>query len=100
MVILIVLSRNTSAQYYVTGQDPASIKWMQIKTNHFTIIYPESYSAGSIVYAQSLEKAYSKITTLYPEKKFRIPVIIHNLTTESNGYVAWAPRRMELFPTP
>ncbi len=37
---------------------------------------------------------------LYPRLKFRIPVIIHNYTTNSNGYVAWAPSRMELYPTP
>ena len=27
-------------------------------------------------------------------------MVIHNYTTKSNGYVAWAPRRMELYPTP
>ena len=53
-----------------------------------------------IDFARSLDKAYSDLTSLYPEKKFRIPVIIHNYTTESNGYVAWAPSRMEIYPTP
>ncbi len=90
----------TSAQYYDTGQDPASLKWMQIKTGRFTIIYPEKYGSGGVDFAKSLYEAYSKLTFLYPEKKFRIPVVIHNLTTQSNGYVAWAPRRMEIYPTP
>ena len=27
-------------------------------------------------------------------------MVIHNYTTQSNGYVAWAPRRMEIYPTP
>jgi hypothetical protein len=27
-------------------------------------------------------------------------VIIHNHTTQANGYVAWAPKRMEIYPTP
>jgi len=89
-----------SGQYYDTGQDPASLKWMQIKTNHFTVIYPEKYGSGGIAYAKSLDEAYSKIVSLFPEKKFKIPVVIHNYTTKSNGYVAWAPRRMELYPTP
>jgi hypothetical protein len=89
-----------SAQYYDTGQDPASLKWMQIKTGRFTVIYPEKYSAGGLKYAKSLDEAYSKLTTLFPGKKFDIPVIIHNYTIMSNGYVAWAPRRMELYPTP
>lgn len=89
-----------SAQYYNTGQDPGSLKWMQIKTGRFTVIYPKSYGEAGINFARSLDDAYSKLTTLYPENNFRIPVIIHNYTTESNGYVAWAPSRMEIYPTP
>jgi hypothetical protein len=98
--ILFLAAQAASAQYYDTGQDPASLKWMQIKTGHFTVIYPEKYGSGGITYAKSLDEAYSKLLSLFPEKKFRIPVIIHNYTTFSNGYVAWAPRRMELYPTP
>ena len=90
----------SSAQYYDTGQDPGSLKWMQIKTGRFTVIYPQKYGSWGIAFAKSLDEAYSKLTTLYPDKKFRIPVIIHNYTTQSNGYVAWAPRRMEIYPTP
>ena len=89
-----------SAQYYDTGQDPASLKWLQIKTGRFTIIYPESYRAIGPEYAKSLEDAYLRLTTLFPEKKIKIPVVIHNYSIRSNGYVAWAPKRMELYPTP
>jgi len=89
-----------SAQYYETGQDPASLKWMQIKTGRFTVIYPENYETGGKAFARSLEDAYTKLGGLFPEKKFRIPVILHNYSVRSNGYVAWAPRRMEIYPTP
>src|SRR5450759_5195437 len=97
---LLFLVQILSAQYYETGQDPASIKWKQIKTGRFTVIYPENYGPGGIAYAKSLDEAYSKLMSLFPEKKFNIPVVIHSYTIQSNGYVAWAPRRMELYPTP
>lgn len=100
LTVFFLLPIASSAQYYDTGQDPASLKWMQIKTGRFKIIYPAKYGSEGISYAQSLDNAYRKLTSLYPEKKFKIPVIIHNFTTQSNGYVAWAPRRMELYPTP
>jgi hypothetical protein len=100
-LIAIVHGRQTvRAQYYDTGQDPASLKWMQIKTSRFTIIYPEKYGSNGLTYAKALDEAYSKMGSLFPEKKIKIPVIIHNYTTHSNGYVAWAPKRMELYPTP
>jgi len=53
-----------------------------------------------MLYARELDKAYSKLMLLFPEKKFTVPVVIHNFTVQSNGYVAWAPKRMELYPTP
>lgn len=99
-IVLLLLFTVSSAQYYETGQDPASLKWMQIKTGKFTVIYPRDYGQGGIEFARSLENAWSKLTAFYPDKRFRIPVIIHNHTTQSNGYVAWAPRRMEVYPTP
>jgi len=98
--VLLLSVQVSSGQYYNTGQDPASLKWMQIKTGRFTVIYPEKYGSGGIAFAQSLDEAYSKLVSLFPERKFRIPVVIHNYTTQSNGYVAWAPRRMEIYPTP
>jgi hypothetical protein len=99
-IFLVTISSNILAQYYDTGQDPASLKWMQIKTNRFTVIYPDSYSSEGVKFAESLDNSYAKLTSLYSVKKVRIPVIIHNYTTFSNGYVAWAPKRMEIFPTP
>ncbi|MGD0342268.1 MAG: hypothetical protein ABSA76_11260, partial [Bacteroidales bacterium] len=88
------------AQYYDTGQDPANLKWLQLKTGTFTVIYPEKYGKEGIEFAKSLDAANAALGSLFPEKKFRLPVVIHNFTVESNGYVAWAPKRMEVFPTP
>lgn len=89
-----------SAQYYETGQDPSSLKWKQIKTGRFTVIFPENYEQGGLTYARTLDEAYSKLISILPAGKFNIPVVIHNYTIQSNGYVAWAPHRMELYPTP
>ena len=50
------------SQYYDTGQDPASIKWMQIKTDRFTLIYPESYGQESIRFAKSFDDSFTKLT--------------------------------------
>jgi|WetSurMetagenome_2_1015567.scaffolds.fasta_scaffold00003_50 hypothetical protein len=99
-LFLLLISVISRGQYYDTGQDPANLKWLQIKTDRFTVIYPEKYGTGGIEFAKALDKAYSDLGTLFPQKRYQLPVIIHNFTTESNGYVAWAPRRMEIYPTP
>jgi len=99
-ISVFLISQNIFSQYYDTGQDPASLKWVEIKTDRFKVIYPGSYGQRGIDFAKSLDDAYLRLGSLFPGKKFRIPVIIHNYTTRSNGYVVWAPRRMELYPTP
>ncbi len=99
-ILFFLFTQATFSQYYETGQDPGSLKWVQIKTDHFRVIYPEKYGQEGIEFAKSLDDAYSRLGSLFPEKKFRIPVIIHNYTTNSNGYVVWAPSRMEIYPTP
>jgi hypothetical protein len=100
MSFLLASLQISNAQYYNTGQDPASIKWLQIKTGRFRVIYPESYGSEGIRFAKELEDSYTKLTSIFPGQKFRIPVVIHSYSTESNGYVAWAPRRMEIYPAP
>lgn len=99
-LIFLFLFQSSSGQYYDTGQDPSSIRWLQVKSEKFRVIFPESFRNEGVKFTRSLDKACSDLSVLFPEKKFRIPVILHNYTTESNGYVAWAPKRMEIYPTP
>lgn len=99
LVSLLTVAR-AGAQYYDTGQDPASLKWRQIHTPHFRLIYPADFEEGAKDYAMLLEQSYNSLSALYPDGKTKIPVIIHNHSMSSNGYVSWAPRRMELFPLP
>ena len=104
VIILLIMSLlplgRAGAQYYDTGQDPASLKWLQIKTTHFRVIFPEDFGAEATRYARLLEESYVKLSPLYPGAGTNIPVIIHSHSMQSNGYVSWAPRRMELFPLP
>jgi len=99
-IFFVLRAQISSAQYYETGQDPGSLKWLQVNTERFRVIFPESYGQEGVRFAKTLDESYSRLTNIFPEKKFRIPVIIHTYTTESNGYVAWAPKRMEVYPTP
>jgi hypothetical protein len=103
-IILLIMSllplARAGAQYYETGQDPASFRWLQIRTPHFRVIYPDDFGEEAGRYARLLEESFEKLSVLYPGVKTNIPVIIHNHSMQSNGYVSWAPRRMELYPLP
>lgn len=88
------------AQYYSTGQDPASAKWSQIKTDNFQIIFQQQFNDKAQKVANLLESNYLKASKTLERKPKKISVILHNQTISSNGYVGWAPKRTEFYATP
>lgn len=98
--IFLIPGNNSFAQYYSTGQDPASAKWKQIKTENFQIIFQKDFEDKAQEIANILEYNYLRVGKTLNHKPQKISVILHNQTIVSNGYVTWAPKRMELFATP
>lgn len=94
------LTLTSYSQYYSTGQDPAKTKWKQINTSDFRIVFPDNYEAKARYLAalfQDLKKKGGKDLNHTPKK---FSVILHTQSATSNGMVAWAPKRMELYSTP
>jgi hypothetical protein len=87
-------------QYYIWGQDPGSLKWKQIRTEHFHVIFSEGYEAQGSYVADVLELTYELGSLSLGHRPRKVPVIIHNQTVVSNGFVSWAPRRLEIFSNP
>jgi hypothetical protein len=88
------------AQFYESGTEPTSVRWQQINTKHFRIIFPKGAFGEGQRAANVLEYIYQaegKTLDHYPKK---IPVVLHNRTAYSNGFVSWAPKRSEWFLTP
>ncbi len=90
----------SKAQYFQTGQDPASLKWRQINTPNFQIIYPDYFEPRAQFVSSIMEKVYKEggKTLNYQPKK--ISIILHTQTVKSNGLVAWAPKRAEFYTIP
>jgi hypothetical protein len=88
------------AQFYNRGEDPAYLKWRQIRTSHFRVIYPDDFHHEAQRLTGILEQTYQPNAAALDHRPARIPVILHNHSVRSNGFVAWAPKRMELVTTP
>ncbi len=99
-VFFIFVSFYASAQYFQTGQDPAAIKWRQINTQNFQLIYPDYYENQAQQLAQKLERVYEYGSYSLGYKPKKISVILHTQTVKSNGLVAYAPKRSEFYTTP
>ena len=103
-LIFILIPLYASAQFYVTGDDPGRLKWYSIDTEHYRLIYPEGTDSLARVYGMNLERyriPVSRSSGYLPSGpgQSKMPVVLHAWNS-SNGSVAWAPRRMDLFPIP
>jgi hypothetical protein len=86
--------------FLAIAQDPGSIKWKQINTDVFQIIYPENYDSAAFRIGSFLQTENEYETYTMKRKPKPISIVLHNQLTMSNSWVALAPRRMELFHTP
>lgn len=102
-VLALLAGSMSRAQFYTYGDDPGSLRWYRVNTDHYSIIYPRGLDSLSRVYARLLEKVRpleEGSTGYFPGGKKRTPVILHAYNAVSNGAVTWAPRRMDLYTLP
>lgn len=89
-----------SAQYYLSGEDPASLRWKQINTNYFRIIYPEQSALQAQKLARLLDQTYQASRLDIASPALKSDLILHNQSVISNASVAWAPHRLDFYTTP
>jgi hypothetical protein len=100
ILLLLFLRTTVSAQFYEFGQDPASLKWKSLDTEHFRIVFPSDFAENAQSIARLMEKNYLANSAQLNHQPSKIPLIIHNQTVYSNAFVTWAPKRMEFFTFP
>lgn len=83
------------------SQNPPSLKWKQITTNHFRVIYSpeiEQFAKQTAIMMDSFYIADTKIfINNYPK---RVDLLLYNNSVVSNAYAALGPRRMVWYLTP
>lgn len=93
------------AQFYSDGTEPGNLKWMELSTEHYRVLFPDFADSLARQYALKLENSWNhvgKTAGFAPTSgmKKKLPVVLHTLSATSNGLVVWAPARVELYTTP
>ena len=99
-MLLLAVTIPAGAQFYNFGTDPSRVRWSQIRTPDFKIVYPRGMDSLARVYLFNLEKMRPVVNSQLMLQTKRIPVILHPYTTLSNGAVSWAPKAVNLITTP
>ncbi|TGE21701.1 hypothetical protein E5K00_15625 [Hymenobacter aquaticus] len=83
----------------VLPQNPTSLRWYQVRTPHFQVLYPEGFGPQAQRTARRLEQVYSPVSASLEKEPRPVSVILQNQTTVSNGFVTIIPRHSEFFTT-
>jgi len=101
--IIFILCFNTVvvlAQFFDSEQNPPGIKWMQIRTKNFQIIYSMEFANEAQRMSNTLEYLIHGVSKSLNKKPRPISIILQNQGVISNGFVQLAPRRSEFYTTP
>jgi hypothetical protein len=89
----------TNAQE-VLENNPPSIKWSQINTEHFNVIFPRGFEEQGQRVANTLEHIYQPEAKSLGTLPKRISILLQNQSSISNGFVSILPRRSEFYAMP
>jgi hypothetical protein len=94
------ISLSAFGQIFDNEQNPLSVKWRQINTDGFKIIYPTELEKEAQRMANSISSIYPYVGKDLKLQKTRIPIVFQNHGTQANGFVQLAPKKSQFYTTP
>jgi hypothetical protein len=94
--LLIIFSQVSWGQV-VLENNPTSIRWQQINTPHFRVVFPKGFDLPAQRMANTLEHIHKAEAQSLGTAPRKISVILQNQSSVSNGFVSILPRRSEFY---
>lgn len=82
------------------GGNPPSLQWKQLKTPEVKVIFPRGLDSLAQRTASIAHYLHTTTSATAGDNHRRVPIVLQNQTTASNGYVGLAPWRSEFYLTP
>jgi hypothetical protein len=84
----------------VNENNPPSLRWYQINTPHFRVLFPKGFDAQAQRMANTLEYIHEPESKTMGASPRKISVVLQNQSSISNGFVSITPRRSEFYTMP
>ena len=84
----------------VLPQNPCGLRWQEVRTPHFRVIFAGGLDSAAQRTAARLEQLHGPDVATLGVSPRPIAVVLQNQTTVSNGFVTFLPRHAEFFTTP
>lgn len=94
---LIFCSATTHAQTPVLNNNRSGLKWKQINTTDFKIVYPIGFESEAQRMANTMQFLHDPIDKSLQTDTRKATIILQNQSSIANGFVTLGPRRSEFF---
>src|SRR6478609_3309578 len=100
LAILLTFITFSSFTQTVLPNNPPSIKWYQVNTPNFKVIYQKGFEVQAQRMANTLEHIHDPEARTLGSKPKKISVVLQNQSSVSNAFVSILPRRAEFYTMP
>ena len=100
LISLTNISQRCFAQLFDNEQNPLSVKFKQINSSGFKIIYPTELEKEAQRMANTLPTIFPFVGRSLQLQKTSIPIVLQNRGTIANGFVQLAPKKSQFYTTP
>jgi hypothetical protein len=100
LAVIIFMGSGFAQSLPVLDQNPTGLKWYQINTPKFRVVYPKGFESEAQRMANTLQTIYGPVSRTLEKEPRPISIVLQNQTAVSNGFVTLTPRRSEFFTAP
>ena len=100
LLVFVVASTSLFAQDVVNDNNAPSLKWYQLNTKHFRVLYPKGFEVQAQRMANTLQYIHDPEAKTMGASPRKISVILQNQSSISNAFVSITPRRSEFYGMP
>ena len=100
LIAFLLCSSQGYSQYYITGQEPSNLHWHQIDNQYFRLIYTDGNDSLASVFNKYVKSSLETVPKTLNHTPSKFPIVFRSNSILSNGYVTWAPKRMEVVSNP
>jgi len=98
--LLLITTKAGFSQSTTVLQNNPSLKWYQINTPNFKIIYPRGFEEQANRMANTMEHIRTPEASTLGSLPAKISVVLQNQSSVSNAFVSITPRRSEFYTMP
>jgi len=84
----------------VLENNPTGLKWYEVNTPHFRVLFPEGFDDQAQRMAHTLEHIHEPEARTMGASPRKISVVLQNQSSVSNGFVTLLPRHSEFYTMP